>query len=146
MQRGEFLKLSCTGCILGATGIVSVLELLSCASPAAISVYKTQVSEQSITVPESAVIPGKIVIIRAKGMDYDIALSKDTHSEAANYYALVLRCTHFSNPLQVSGKDFTCSLHGSRFDEHGKVLNGPASKPLAQLPCSVSNGNILIHV
>ncbi len=143
MKRSDFLKLSCTGCLLGAAGLVSVTELLSCAPGTAMKIYKAQLAGKIITVPEAEVVDGKLSIIRSKGMEYDIALRR---LSAGKYEALLLRCTHFSNPLTVSGQGYYCSLHGSRFDENGQVQNGPASVPLTQLPCSISGGNILIHV
>src|SRR4051812_15926234 len=109
MKRSEFLKLSCTGCALGTTGILSLTELLSCAPHASMSVYKTGVTDKIISVPESQVANAKITIVRAKGMDYDIALSRDIQADFSNYFALLLRCTHFSNPLEVSGNKFSCN-------------------------------------
>ena len=144
MKRSEFLKLSCTGCMLSAAGLLSVTELLSCAPGTGAKIYKAPVADKTITVPEARVTADAVIIVRGKGMDYDIALRRST--EAGAYEALLLRCTHFSNPLQPSGKGYHCDLHGSEFDTRGKVLKGPAGKPLAQLQCTVAGGNILIHV
>jgi Rieske Fe-S protein len=144
MKRSEFLQISCTGCMLSAAGLLSVTELLSCAAGAGMRIYKTQVADKMIAVPESRVAGEAITIVRGKGMDYDIALRRGT--DAGAYEALLLRCTHFNNPLQPAGNGYHCDLHGSEFDLHGKVLKGPAGKPLAQLQCTVTNGNILIHV
>lgn len=144
MKRSEFLKMSCTGCLLGAAGLVSVTELLSCAPGTTMKICKAPpAANKTIAVPESEVADGKLSIVRSKGMEYDIALRRLSEG---HYEALLLRCTHFSNPLTVAGKGFYCSLHGSRFGEDGQVLNGPASTPLTHLPCTLSGGNILIHV
>lgn len=144
MKRSDFLKLSCTGCMLGAAGLFSVTELLSCAPGTGMNIYKAPVTDKTITVPEAQVGADAVLIVRGKGMDYDIALRRS--AEDGLYEALLLRCTHFSNPLVQTGRGFHCNLHGSEFDRHGKVLKGPAGQPLAQLKCTVSNGNILIHV
>jgi Rieske Fe-S protein len=144
MNRGEFLKLSCTGCMLSAAGLLSVTQLLSCAPGTGMHIYKAPVTDKTIAVPEAQVSNDAVTIVRGKGMDYDIALRRGT--EAGTYEALLLRCTHFSNPVQPAGKDYVCNLHGSRFDAHGEVLNGPASTPLTHLPCTVAGGNVLIHV
>lgn len=143
MKRGEFLKFSCTGCLLGAAGVLSMTELLSCAPGGGLNIYKSPVANNTVRVPEAQVLDGKLTIVRGKGLEYDVALRRIS---AGKYEALLLRCTHFSNPLTVAGKGFYCSLHGSRFDQDGQVVNGPASLPLTQLPCSVAGGDILIHV
>ncbi len=144
MKRSEFIKLSCTGCILSAVGLVSVTELLSCAPGAGMKIYNAPLVNKLITVPEKQLSGNAVTIVRGKGMDYDIALRRS--AEAGVYEALLLRCTHFSNPLVQTGKSYQCNVHGSEFDTHGKVLKGPAAKPLSQLQCSVADGNILIHV
>ncbi len=130
--------------MLSAAGVLSVTELLSCAPGTGMSIYKAPVTDHQLVVPEREVKAGAMTIVRGKGMDYDVALRRG--EQPGDYEALLLRCTHFNNPLQVAGDGFTCDLHGFRFDKHGTVLNGPASKSLTSLPCIVSGGNILIHV
>lgn len=144
MKRSEFLKLSCNACLLGAAGFVSVTELLSCSPATSSAVLKSSVSNGTISVAESLVSAGNVSIVRAKGLDFDIALRRTP--DGTGYDALLLRCTHFSNPLVRSGSGYHCNLHGSEFASDGHVVKGPAAKPLRSLPCSVSEGNILIHV
>lgn len=44
------------------------------------------------------------------------------------------RCTHLGCRLdRVIDGVVVCPCHGSRFDDHGRVLNGPAAKPLRPL-------------
>jgi cytochrome b6-f complex iron-sulfur subunit len=47
--------------------------------------------------------------------------------------ALSSKCTHMGCTVewQTERDDIKCPCHGSRFDVAGKVLNGPATKPLA---------------
>jgi cytochrome b6-f complex iron-sulfur subunit len=50
----------------------------------------------------------------------------------AGIYALLARCTHLGcrpNWIAEEGR-FKCPCHGSNFDSEGKVLAGPAPKPL----------------
>lgn len=45
------------------------------------------------------------------------------------------RCTHLGCRLdRVIDGHVVCPCHGSRFDEQGRVLNGPAARPLQALP------------
>jgi nitrite reductase/ring-hydroxylating ferredoxin subunit len=45
------------------------------------------------------------------------------------------RCTHLGCRLdRVIDGAVVCPCHGSRFDEQGRVLNGPAARPLQPLP------------
>ena len=41
-------------------------------------------------------------------------------------------------------KQFQCPCHGSVYDMTGKVLAGPAPRPLDQLPTKVENGQLLV--
>jgi len=42
-------------------------------------------------------------------------------------------CTHLGCTIQQSAQGFRCSCHGSRFDGQGRVLKGPAPRPLEWL-------------
>ena len=56
--------------------------------------------------------------------------------------ALDDRCTHLGCRPTWNGAEhiFHCPCHGSRFDAQGKVLLGPASKPLQRLFLSSPTG------
>lgn len=45
-------------------------------------------------------------------------------------YALDLVCTHLGCTVNVTPTGLVCPCHGSRFDREGKVLEGPADRPL----------------
>lgn len=61
------------------------------------------------------------------------------------YKALWSRCTHQNCPLQkIEGTVGICPCHGSRFDAMtGKVLQGPASRPLNDVPVKVVGGKLI---
>jgi len=144
MKRGEFLKLSCTGCLLGAAGLLSASTVLMSFSPKGhSSVYKTKVVDQKMTVPLEELALRPLTIVRGADMDYDVAVHQN---EDGSYEALLLQCTHFSNPLIANGASYSCTLHGSEFDLHGQVKKGPASQALTQLPFSIVDTNLIINV
>lgn len=45
-------------------------------------------------------------------------------------YALDLVCTHLGCTVNVTPTGLVCPCHGSSFDREGKVLEGPADRPL----------------
>lgn len=52
-----------------------------------------------------------------------------------HFRALSGVCTHLgcSVNLEASGRGYNCPCHGSRFDDQGQVLQGPATRPLPWL-------------
>jgi len=53
-------------------------------------------------------------------------------------------CTHKGciTPWNAETKQFVCPCHGSSFDDSGKVLQGPADKPLVSYAITVKDGKI----
>ncbi|MBI4888466.1 MAG: Rieske 2Fe-2S domain-containing protein [Acidobacteria bacterium] len=57
----------------------------------------------------------------------------------AGFYAISSVCTHLGcNVRHIVGEGFACPCHGSRFDENGQVVHGPAPEPLAWFGLSLS--------
>jgi glycine/D-amino acid oxidase-like deaminating enzyme/nitrite reductase/ring-hydroxylating ferredoxin subunit len=55
--------------------------------------------------------------------------------EQGNLHKMSATCTHMGCVVQwnTSEKSWDCPCHGSRFDPHGKVVNGPAIKDLEHI-------------
>lgn len=55
-------------------------------------------------------------------------------------------CTHLGcyYDWDPAGKRFACPCHGSIFAPTGKVLGGPAPRPLDTLPYKIENGELLV--
>ncbi len=79
---------------------------------------------------EEEIAPGSGKIIMERGEPVAVFKSKE---------GKVIRCsgicTHLNCAVKWNGAEMSwdCPCHGSRFDTEGKVLNGPAIKPLARL-------------
>ncbi|MFQ5733135.1 MAG: ubiquinol-cytochrome c reductase iron-sulfur subunit [Planctomycetaceae bacterium] len=66
-------------------------------------------------------------------------------SDDDGVYAISSVCTHLGcivSRMEEGG--FFCPCHGSRFDARGKVLSGPAPRPLVYLKLSVSPDGQLV--
>jgi Rieske Fe-S protein len=140
MDRRKFVKQSCSVCLAIGSGML-VGSLASCAS--ALPVFKTEVADHRVTVPVSLFANTNFQLIQPKNLFYNIGLKKE---DDGTYTALLLRCTHADNQLMPAGNSYTCSLHGSKFDGEGRVLNGPAERPLKRYPTQVVSDKIIISL
>ena len=104
-----------TGLGLVAGGLVLVKRMLDGASPARPEVELSQVQLQQLETGGRLLLPGFFL-----------------RGSSREPYALRLRCTHLGCSLRHDAKRrrFDCPCHGSRFDEQGQVLAGPATQPL----------------
>lgn len=62
---------------------------------------------------------------------------------AGEFSCLSAICTHTGCTVAWAGKGFNCPCHGSRFDATGRVLQGPAGRPLPSIPVRVEGNNVL---
>lgn len=62
------------------------------------------------------------------------------------YAAVSPICTHRGCTVDVSGAVLECPCHGSTYDRHGRVLEGPAERPLHRHPCLVEDGVLVIDL
>jgi Rieske Fe-S protein len=135
MKRKVFLQASCSLCV----GL-ALAEFPSCAP---LPIYESSVSDRAISIPINALSDGDVLVVRARGLEYDIALRKQSDGSCL---AFLLRCTHADNALALTGRGFKCSLHGSTFDEMGSVTKGPASVPLRRLKVERIAENLIVRL
>jgi cytochrome b6-f complex iron-sulfur subunit len=70
-----------------------------------------------------------------------IVVAQPTKGTAAAFSAI---CTHMGCTVKPAGKELHCPCHGSKYDAStGKVLHGPAPKPLPKVPVHVANGEVV---
>jgi cytochrome b6-f complex iron-sulfur subunit len=56
-------------------------------------------------------------------------------------------CTHLGCNVKRAAAGFECPCHGSRFDENGRVLQGPAPTPLSWYSLSLSpRGELIVDL
>src|SRR5262249_19358406 len=134
MERREFIRSSCSICILSASSYF--LPALTGCSPK-YSVFKTDIVNKKIVMPLTMFDASHLQFVRPKGWYFDIAVER---KEANIYTALLLQCTHQENQLTAAGDNgYYCSLHGSRFDKDGRVRKGPAQKSLERYNTFIEN-------
>ncbi|MDR3714048.1 MAG: Rieske (2Fe-2S) protein [Puia sp.] len=141
MERRAFIKSSCNGCLLAASGLL--LSRLAASCSPAFPVFKTEVINGEIQLPLTALGSSGFQIVRPKGWYYDIAVRK---KEDASYEALLLKCTHQDNQLTPSGSGYGCTLHGSQFDKDGRVTKGPAEHPLQSYTTTLTRDQLIINI
>lgn len=55
------------------------------------------------------------------------------YNHAGEFIAYSLICTHLGCSTEADDEGFACPCHGSRFDQDGLVLEGPAQKSLRKM-------------
>ncbi len=66
---------------------------------------------------------------------------------AEGFYAISSVCTHLGCNVKRSTTGFDCPCHGSRFDENGRVIRGPAPEPLTWFALTLSaRGDIVVDL
>ncbi|MBC7898313.1 MAG: Rieske (2Fe-2S) protein [Cytophagaceae bacterium] len=60
------------------------------------------------------------------------------------YAALSPICTHLGCTVEVQGAYLVCPCHGSTYERTGKVVRGPAERPLRRYPASLSSSQVVI--
>lgn len=55
------------------------------------------------------------------------------YNRAGEIIAFSLTCTHLGCMVEEDREGFACPCHGSRYNQDGQVLKGPALKPLRRL-------------
>jgi nitrite reductase/ring-hydroxylating ferredoxin subunit len=143
MDRKQFIK-QCGFACLSATGI-SVLAQ-SCGGSRQINAPLTNNQLQVELAAFNSHVKDhykRYIVVRNEQLNYPLVIYRSAEGE---FTALLLRCSHQYNELNVNGELLTCPAHGSEFDSKGNVVNGPADAKLRSFPITKDNGNLYIHL
>ena len=97
-------------------------------------------STAEVIVATNAVPVGAAVLVT------DPATGQQAHvlqPTAGKFACLSAICTHSGCTVAWAGNAFNCPCHGSKFDALGKVLRGPAARPLPAIPVKVEGSNVV---
>jgi cytochrome b6-f complex iron-sulfur subunit len=64
--------------------------------------------------------------------------------EGSDLYALSLVCTHLACTVNVTPTELICPCHGSVYDRTGRVLKGPATRPLPRYRVERQGENLVV--
>ena len=140
-SRRTFIKNGCALCGALAIGSPAMNFLQACKTGS--GVMHADLYQNKIVIPAITLADKSVQVIRSKGLEYDILLVKENEKK---YHALLMKCTHQSNPLIATQTGLYCNLHGSRFDLNGNVVEEPATRPLEKYTVTIENQNIIIHI
>lgn len=65
-------------------------------------------------------------------------------NSADGFYCISSVCTHLGCNVKHTAGGFECPCHGSRYDQNGRVLSGPAPRPLPWFAMSLSPRDDLV--
>jgi Rieske Fe-S protein len=145
MERKEFIR-QCGLACLGAVGVSLLTE--SC-TPA--NQINAPIRDNRLMVDLSEFESGKgnemkfkrYVIVRNDQLNFPIVVYRENEKE---YTALLLRCSHQYNELNVNGELLTCAAHGSEFDSKGNIVTGPADTKLRSFSTSLDQQHLYINL
>lgn len=141
MDRRKFLKQSCGACAAMSIGLLLSSTLLESCGSTGLSVFKASSANGKVKVPLSNFATSDFQLLRVGNYNFDIALQK---KEDGTFTAMVLMCTHARHPLTKAGNSYYCTLHGSKFSGEGKVVKGPASKPMLHLDTTIEGEYLIV--
>ncbi len=101
---------------------------------------KAQASGGRAIAKASAVAPGSAAQFKDSGQPAVLV-----HLSNGDFVAYSAVCTHQGCTVAYKGGQLACPCHGSVFDpaNGGAVVNGPAQRPLPEVPVKVQGGEVV---
>ena len=146
MNRRKFIAAGCVSC-MGGGMMVSLLEGCATAS----EILNASIAESDMVIPlasfevarNNAKQFKRYLVVQNEILQYPICVYRFDENK---YEALWMRCTHMGTELQVFGDRLQCPAHGSAFNNHGLVENGPANNPLRTFPVTIAGDHLKISL
>ena len=128
--------------LAGAAGLAACSSSSTSASPATSGGAGAATSSGGgpVSLAKLDAIPvGKSVSAQLDGQP--VIVSRPTATTAVCFSAI---CTHMGCTVAPAGTELHCPCHGSVYSATtGKVLGGPAPRPLPRIPVDVSKGEVI---
>lgn len=146
MNRHEFIR-HCGFACLGAISISSTLQ--SCSStrqlrvPAVDNKLVVSLSAFFAKAKSASRQYKRFIVVRSEQLNYPLVVYRNNEND---FTALLLRCSHQYNELNVNGELLSCPAHGSEFDAKGNVVNGPAQDRLRSFNTIIDDQNLYIQL
>jgi Rieske Fe-S protein len=143
IPRREFLE----KCSALALGIATAVPCFNGCAITGFSFYKIKSNDGKIIL-EVSQFPelnetGNGIQLDDENSNEEILLLRKSENE---FIALSPVCTHLGCSVRRENSFFRCPCHGSTYSLDGKVIRGPAEKPLTIFHTEFSNGNITIYL
>ncbi len=123
MSRRGFLGLASLGAVI-LSGLTALGGILRVTKP---NVHYEALKRFKIGKPENFPV-GLVKALEDKNVFI--------FSENDGLHAISRVCTHLGCLVSFTGTGFDCPCHGSKYDQHGKVIAGPAPRNLPWLEIS----------
>lgn len=145
MERRNFIKqcgtlgFSCLGLAMVLDSCTSVHHVAAVVNNNTIQLNKSEF----IIKKDDKTTFRKYIIVRIENSNFPIVVYRFSETD---FKALLLRCTHQANELNVNGDLISCSAHGSEFTNKGEVTQGPAEQSLKSFPVTIDEKNIYLQL
>jgi cytochrome b6-f complex iron-sulfur subunit len=134
IQRRDFLKLAGGACLAlsGLLGAGGLLRLIAYPGEPAQPTEFDLGSAASYPPGSRTILPeANVLLVHTPG----------------GFQAIGLTCTHLGCTVRPNPGGFACPCHNSRFDQDGKVIHGPASRPLEVYPLKITaDGRLALKI
>jgi Rieske Fe-S protein len=144
MDRRKFIKSTCASCV---SATVFSSALLTACTPTQYITGKLE--RDGIVVDKNQFKIGSkgsyssFIVVRNENLLFPICVYRFSEED---YSAIWLKCAHMGAEVNVVGDTLQCPAHGSEYNNHGVVTNGPAVSNLRTFPVVVRQTDLFIDL